>query len=84
MALHITAASATDVAADADGVLITNNIDLTGTVTVANASATIAVITNPQAGGMFRYGGMRGGGKVTVTPSATCDITVTILGPQQA
>ncbi len=84
MALHITAASATDVAADADGILIQNNKALTGTITVATATATIAVITDPTVGTSYRYGGMRGQGKVTITPSATCEITVTILGPRQA
>ena len=85
MALHSTSGALTLTAAD--GILITNNLALTGTVTVATvgstqygtAGATIAVITNPTVGSMYRYGGLSRQGNVTVTPSTTCDISVTAL-----
>lgn len=87
MALNITAASATKIAKQASAILIQNNKALTGTITVTAAgstqygtsSSTIATITDPAVGNVFRYGGLFGAGEITVTPSATCDVTVTVL-----
>lgn len=87
MALNITAGSATDVAGQAGAILIQVNKALTGTIAVAAAgstqygtsSSTIATITNPAVGDCYRYGGLAQAGKITVTPSATCDITITVL-----
>lgn len=86
MAKNITTGVATDIASQADAILIQVNAALTGTITVAVAgstqygtpASTIATITNPTVGNVFRYGGLRTEGKVTVTPSTTCDITVTV------
>lgn len=87
MAKNITAGSATDVASNAQAILIQVNAALTGTITVSAAgstqygtgSSTIATITNPTVGSFYKYGGLAQAGKITVTPSTTCDITVTIL-----
>lgn len=87
MALNITTGTATDVAAQASAILIQVNAALTGNIIVATAGssqygtsgATIATITNPTVGSEYRYGGLAQQGKVTVTPSTTCDISVTVL-----
>jgi hypothetical protein len=72
---YVTAASAATIsAAGAKKLLITVNTALTGTITVADSSGTIAVITNPTVGSFYQYWDLTG--PVTVTPSATCDITV--------
>lgn len=60
-----------------NGILITVNAALTGTITVADAGVTKAVITNPAVGNAFRYYGFAGA--VTVTASATCDVSVSVL-----
>ncbi len=74
--------SAAVVVAGADGILVQVNAALTGTLTCSAATGgTFAVITNPTVGTSYRYGGLRGGGAITVTPSTTCDATVTVLGP---
>lgn len=77
---HLTAAGAAKVADNAYGILITVNTGLTGSITVTDANGTQAVITNPVVGNMFRYFGLTG--QVNVNPSATCDITVSILNHQ--
>jgi hypothetical protein len=87
MAQNITTGTATTVAANAYAIFIQVNAALTGTIVIAVAgstqyvttSATIATITNPTAGSQFKYGGLNQQGAVTVTPSTTCDISVTIL-----
>jgi hypothetical protein len=87
MAKNITSSGSATIASHAYGILIQVNAALTGTITVAVAgstqygtsSATIATITNPGVGNVFRYGGLTQQGAVTVNPSATCDITVTVL-----
>lgn len=84
MALHTTSGALTLVA---DGILISVGTGFTGTITTTVAgstqygspSATIGVITNPVVGNTFRYGGLRNQGVISVTPSTTCDITVTAL-----
>ena len=87
MAKNITTGTATDIATNAHGIVIMVNAALTGTIatTVAGsipygtASATIGTITNPTVGNRFVYKGLDQQGKVTVTPSTTCDITVSVL-----
>lgn len=65
---------------ETNAILVQVNAALTGTITVATAvDGTIAVVTNPTVGNVFRYGGLRNKGQITVTPSTTCDITVTPL-----
>jgi hypothetical protein len=59
------------------GLRITVNAALTGTITVTDAGAAIAVITNPTVGNQFEYFGFNG--PITVTNSATGDITISIL-----
>lgn len=87
MAKNISIGTATDIAAQAGAIIIQVNAALTGTITVTTAgstqygtaSATIATITNPVVGNTFKYGGLAQAGKITVTPSTTCDITVTVI-----
>lgn len=79
MAKNITTAATHTIASYADGILIQNNAALTGTIVVAVGGTTIATITNPAVGNTFTYGGLHGQGTVTITPSATCDITVSML-----
>lgn len=79
MALHITASGAQDIVNDAERIRITVNITLVGTITVTSAlGGTVAVITNPTVGNSFLYGGLTGWGKLTINPSATTDLTVTV------
>lgn len=79
MAKNITTTAATTIATQAGAILIQNNKALTGTITVVVGGVTIATITDPAVGNVFRYGGLAGQGAVVVTASATCDITVTVL-----
>ncbi len=87
MAKNITTGTATTIASNAQALLIQINAALTGSIVVAvggstqygTSSATIATITNPAVGNIFRYGGLAQQGVVTVTPSTNCDITVTVL-----
>lgn len=87
MAKNITASGPAVVAAHAGAMLIQNNKALTGTITITTAGSTqygtsaqtIATITDPAVGNAFRYGGLAQQGAVSVNPSATCDISVTIL-----
>lgn len=60
-----------------NGILVQVNAALTGTITVADGGVTKAVITNPGVGNMFKYYGFSGA--VTITSSATCDVTVSVL-----
>jgi hypothetical protein len=90
MAQHLT--STTPATLVADGVRVTNNLALTGTITVSVAgstqygtpAATIAVITNPVVGEVHAYHGLRTQGTISVTPSTTCDISVDAIGPGQS
>lgn len=87
MALNIKTGTATDIASQAYGILITVNAALTGTIITSvagstqygTAAATIGTVTNPTVGNSFKYLGLNQAGKVTVTPSTTCDITVSVL-----
>lgn len=79
MAKYITGSGSTTVAAAADGVFIQVNAALTGTITLAVGGTTFAVITNPTVGSQYKYGGLHGQGALTVNPSTTCDITVSII-----
>lgn len=87
MAKNITSSGAVVVASEAGAIYIQVNAALTGTITVTTAGSTqygtaaqtIATITNPTVGSFFKYGGLKGQGAVSVNPSATTDITVTIL-----
>lgn len=79
MAKNITTAAAHTIAAYADGILIQNNAALTGNIVVAVGGVTIATITDPGVGNQFLYGGLHGQGAVVVTPSTTCNITVSML-----
>lgn len=87
MAKNITGSGATVVAAHAGAVLIQVNAALTGTIAVTTAGSTqygtgaqtIATITNPTVGNIFKYGGLAQQGAVSVNPSTSCDISVTVL-----
>lgn len=60
-------------------VLVTVNSALTGTITLSDETGTggtpvVGIITNPTVGTSYEYWNFKTG--VTVTPSATCEITV--------
>lgn len=78
MALHITASGAVTAAPACNRLLIQVNKALTGTITVQDNSADLAVITNPAVGDRYEY--WRLDGPVTVNPSGTTDITVSVDG----
>lgn len=77
MAVNITTGTATTVAAQSDAILIQVNAALTGNIIVAAGGVVQGTITNPTVGTQFRYGGLHGLGAVVITPSTTCDISVT-------
>lgn len=79
MPQYIISSGSTTIASQTDAMLIQVNSALTGTITCQANSVTFAVITNPAVGSEFRYGGLHGQGPITVNPSATCDISVTLL-----
>lgn len=87
MAKNITSSGAVTIAASAGAILIQNNKALTGNIVVSVAgstqygtpAATIATITDPAVGNIFKYGGLAQQGAISVNPSATCDVTVTVL-----
>lgn len=79
MALNITTSAATTIAAQAGAIIIQVNAALTGTIGITVGGVTIATITNPTVGNIFKYGGLAKQGAVVVTASTTCDITVTVL-----
>lgn len=58
--------------------LIVVNTGFTGTIIVADKTGTIATITNPVVGQSFPYWDING--RLTVTSSATGDITVNTSG----
>ena len=60
-------------------ILIQVNNALTGTITVTAGGITQAVITNPIAGNVFRYGNLSGLVPIVITASATPNISVTSL-----
>lgn len=74
---HITASGAQTLSPNSGAILnkIVVNAALTGTITVTDGSATVAVITNPTVGGVFHYEATLNTSLI-VNPSATCDITV--------
>lgn len=71
---HITTTAATTVGKDIRNLLVTINATLAGTVTIADSVGTVAIITNPTVGTFYEYWDLSGA--VTVTASATCEITV--------
>jgi len=75
--IYITAAATTTVADATNGILITVNAALTGTITVRDAGVAVAVITNPTVGTAYRYYGFNGA--VSLVTNANTDITVSIL-----
>lgn len=77
MAIHITASGSQNIINGAAGILVMCNAALTGTVTLADANGTFAVITNPAVGGYFVYTGTQG--QITCNPSATCDLSISVL-----
>lgn len=74
---HITAAT-TNAVGTPRGVLIQINLGWTGTITVADANGTQAVITNPVLGQSYKYWGFTGAVSV-VTTGTTEDCTVSNL-----
>lgn len=79
MAKNITASGATIVANDCERMRITVNNGFTGTLAVSTANGgTVATVLNPATGQTYNYGGLTMQGAVTVNPSATCDLSVTI------
>lgn len=76
---YITAATTYSIG-KAYGLLVTVNTALTGTLTIADGGTTVAVITNPTVGTMYRYFGFNG--TITVVNNATADVTVSLLNHQ--
>lgn len=84
MALNITTGTATNIGL-CRAIIIQVDAALTGNIVVSTAGSTqyntaaqtIATITNPTVGQVYKYGGLHGQGAVTITPSTTCDIAVT-------
>lgn len=91
MAKNITSSGAVVVASGGAGILLQVNKALTGNIVVSvggstlygTPSATIATITDPTVGTSYRYGGLTQQGAISVNPSTTTDITVTILNQVQ-
>lgn len=77
--VYITGAATTPIASAANGLLVTVNTALTGTITLTAATVAFAVITNPTVGSMYRYNGLRGKGAIAAVTSATCDVTISLL-----
>lgn len=79
---HLTAGSAANITAGrARKAMIQVNAALTGSITVSDETGTagtpvVAIITNPTVGSQYEYWDFNNG--VTVTPSTTCDITVSV------
>lgn len=81
--IHITAGSAKNIGTQS-AIIIQVNAALTGTLTITSAGSTqyntaaqtIAVVTDPGVS-TLKYGGLHTYGDITITPSATTDITVT-------
>lgn len=76
---YITASGSQTIASAANGILVQTNTALTGTITLAAGGTVFAIITNPLAGNVFRYNGLRGQGAITINPSGTTDLTVSFL-----
>lgn len=77
MVLNLTASGVANITAvRVRRLLIQVNAALTGTITVIAGGVTIATITNPTVGSFFQY--LNPAGPITVNPSATCDISVSV------
>jgi hypothetical protein len=74
---YLTASGNTKIADRGYGLLVTVNTALTGTLTVKDGTTTVAVITNPTVGSQYYYYGFNS--SINVNPSATCDVTCSIL-----
>lgn len=86
---HITANSAVNISKSAvSKVKVTINAALTGTITISDETGTagtpvVGIITNPTVGSYYEYWDLQTG--LTVTPSATTEITVNVsstFGPK--
>lgn len=78
MAYNIITGSATTIS-PCGAIFIQVNAALTGTIVVSAGGIVQGTITNPTAGNSFRYGNLSKLTPVTVTPSTTCDISVTAM-----
>lgn len=86
MALNITTGTATNIGL-ARAIQITVNTGFTGNLVITTngssqygtAPQTIGTVLNPAEGQQLRYGGLHGQGQVIITPSTTCDLSVTKL-----
>lgn len=77
--IHITASGAQDIVNDCDAIRIAVGLGFTGTLTVSTAlGGTALIATNPATGQEYNVGGLTRQGKVTVNPSATTDLAVTV------
>jgi hypothetical protein len=77
---YLTGSGATSIAIKPYGIHIQVNAALTGTLTVTDGTATVAIITNPTVGSFYRYWGFNGEAKVN--PNGSCDVTVSVLNHQ--
>lgn len=79
--IYITSSGSQAVAAAAGGLLVQiNKGDATATITLKAGDNTFAVITGPYLSGyQYRYNGLRGQGAITINPSTTTDLTISLL-----
>jgi hypothetical protein len=63
------------------GLLLECNTGFTGTITLADARGTFAVITNPTTTASYRYFGLQGAMTAIVSGSG-CDATASLLNHQ--
>lgn len=60
-------------------IFIQINAALTGTIIVTAGGIVQGTITNPLVGNTYRYGNLNLLTPIVVTPSAVCDISVTVM-----
>jgi hypothetical protein len=73
---HITTATTTNLTSSTPSILysLTNNVALTGTITIKDGTNNVAVLTNPGVGQYLYNIGING--SLSIVTSATCDVTV--------
>lgn len=75
--VHITSTGAVTVGSSPRGLRINFNAALTGTVTIADTTGTLGIVTNPTAQSYWQGYGFTGA--TTINASATPEMSVSIL-----
>lgn len=65
------------------GLLMVNNSTYTGTITVADTTGTLGVITNPLVGASWRAYGFSGTTTITPSTATALDMTLSILNVRE-